>query len=96
MRHPDVLDVCVIGLPHESSGEVPKAFVVVKPNVPKTQEKADEIRAFLDGLVTPYKRLRGGLEFREVIPRGATGKILRRAIRDEVRAEMAKQGGAKL
>ncbi|KAI9030493.1 phenylacetyl-CoA ligase [Hyaloraphidium curvatum] len=86
LRHKDVADSCVIGMPSEEHGEVPRAFVVLKPGVEATKAKEDEVRAFLDGLVSPLKRLRGGVEFVPAIPRNPSGKILRRQIRDEVRA----------
>lgn len=95
LTHPDIADVCVTGIPSEEHGEVPRAFVQLKPGVPATPAKAAEIIAFLDGKVTAYKRLRGGVEFRDVIPRGATGKLLRRQLRDEMKERMAK-GGFKL
>jgi len=94
MTHPDIADVCVTGVPDEAAGEIPRAFVQLKAGAVPSPVKADEIREFLDKKVTNYKRLRGGVEFKDLIPRGATGKLLRRQLRDEVRARVA--GGAKL
>jgi len=38
------------------------------------------IREFVDGKVSPYKRLRGGVEILDEIPKTASGKILRRLL----------------
>lgn len=94
LRHPDVQDSAVIGIPDEMAGELPRAFIVPKPGVAQTPEKLEEIRKFLDGMVSSIKRLRGGIEFMEAIPRNPSGKILRREIRDMVKARDA--GKAKL
>lgn len=66
MKHPDVQDVCVVGIPAEGAGEIPRAFIQLREGVARTNDKAEEIRAFLDGMVTNYKRLRGGVEFRDI------------------------------
>ncbi|KAI9022692.1 hypothetical protein DFJ74DRAFT_101562 [Hyaloraphidium curvatum] len=93
MGHPEVQDACVVGIPSPEHGEVPRAFVVLRPSVPRTDAKAEELRAYLDAKVSPTKKLRGGLEFVDEVPRGATGKILRRQVRDAVRARMAAGAG---
>lgn len=76
LKHPDVQDSAVIGVPSDEHGELPRAYIVLKPGVQESAEKADEIRKFLDGLVTPLKRLRGGVEFRSAIPRNPSGMLL--------------------
>lgn len=87
----------MIGVPSDEHGEIPMAYVVLKAGVEKNAAKAEEIRKFLDGLVSPIKKLRGGVQFRDSIPRNPSGKILRREIRDELKAQMAAaQSKAKL
>eukprot|EP00095_Tigriopus_kingsejongensis_P005252 maker-scaffold353_size198981-snap-gene-0.37 protein:Tk05252 transcript:maker-scaffold353_size198981-snap-gene-0.37-mRNA-1 annotation:"hypothetical protein CAPTEDRAFT_4190" len=73
--HPAVLDVAVIGIPDEKRGEVPRAYVVLRPNQNVTEEVIHE---FVNEEVADYKRLLGGIEFMQVIPKSASGKILRK------------------
>ncbi|KAK0093961.1 hypothetical protein PV326_012231 [Microctonus aethiopoides] len=72
--HENVADAAVIGVPHERYGEVPKAFVVAKPNV-KINEQ--EIKDFVAKQVAKYKQL-GKVVFIDVIPKSQAGKILRK------------------
>ena len=71
------MDAAVVGIPHEYSGEVPKAFIVPKGEVTET-----EIVDFVAKKVAPHKKLRGGVAFVEQIPKTASGKILKRELRD--------------
>lgn len=77
-EHPDILDAVVIGVSHPKCGEVPKAFVVKRPESNITEEI---IQQFVAKQVIKYKQLTGGVQFVEQIPKTATGKILRREIR---------------
>ncbi|XP_074115744.1 putative 4-coumarate--CoA ligase 1 [Cotesia typhae] len=72
--HPAVTDAAVVGVADPRSGEVPKAFVVLKPNQSASTE---DIQNFVKGKVSEYKELRGGVSFMKEIPRNASGKILR-------------------
>ncbi len=74
LSHPAVADVAVIRSPDEDSGEVPKAFVVLK--APATEE---ELMTFVAERVAPYKKVRR-VEFIDVIPKSTTGKLLRRVL----------------
>lgn len=75
--HPDIADAAVIGVPHSVAGELPRAYVVTKN--PSLTEK--EVKDFVAKKVAEYKRLEGGVEFIETIPKNATGKILRRELK---------------
>jgi long-chain acyl-CoA synthetase len=75
--HPGVLEVAVVGVPDEKSGEAVKAFVVKKD--PSLKE-ADVI-AHAKRVLTNYKVPRN-VEFRNELPKTNVGKILRRALRD--------------
>ena len=77
--HPGVLECAVIGLPDERTGESVNLFVVKKdPDL-----TAEELRKFCATQLTHYKIPRR-IEFRAELPKSNIGKILRRALRDEV------------
>lgn len=86
LTHPKIKDAAVIGLPNEASGELPLAFVVKQEGVDVTEK---EIQDFVATNVSNSKRLRGGVRFLEEIPKNASGKILRRVLRELV----VKNGG---
>ncbi|KAL9952227.1 hypothetical protein ACROYT_G039449 [Oculina patagonica] len=77
ITHPNIDDVAVIGVPDLKAGELPKAFVVSRGDV-----TPDDIIKFVAGRVAPHKRLRGGVEFIDQIPKSPSGKILRRHLRN--------------
>jgi acyl-CoA synthetase (AMP-forming)/AMP-acid ligase II len=80
--HPAVADVAVVPTPDPDSGELPKAFVVLKHD---EQATADELMAYVSERVAPYKKVRA-LEFVDAIPKSPTGKILRRVLVERERA----------
>ncbi|KAK2151138.1 hypothetical protein NP493_2671g00000 [Ridgeia piscesae] len=84
VTHPAVADSAVIGAPDERAGELPRAYVVLKPNLHVSE---DELQKFIAERVAPYKQLQGGLEFRKEIPKLAAGKVLRRVLNDELLAD---------
>ncbi len=83
--HPAVADAAVIPSPDEEAGEVPKAFIVLKPGMTAT---AEEIMAFVAERVAPYKKVRR-VAFIEAIPKVPSGKILRRKLVEQERANLA-------
>ncbi len=85
--HPGVMEVAAIGVPDEKSGEAVKIFVVKKdPNL-----SAEALIALCKENLTGYK-IPKHIEFRTELPKTNVGKILRRALRDEELAKLAKDG----
>jgi 4-coumarate--CoA ligase len=78
LTHPQVADAAVVGRPDERSGEVPVGFVVLKAGATASEQ---DIADFVAGQVAHYKQLRH-VEFIDAIPKSASGKILRRMLRD--------------
>ena len=86
ITHPAVLDVAVVRKSDEEAGEVPKAFVVLKPDEASRATTADAIMGWVAERVAPHKRVRH-LEFVDQIPKSASGKILRRVLMDMDKAK---------
>ena len=78
LTHPAVADAAVVGRPDDEAGEVPVGYVVLKDGHQATE---DEVKTFVAGQVAHYKRL-GEVHFIDAIPKSASGKILRRLLRD--------------
>jgi 4-coumarate--CoA ligase len=83
-----VNDAAVIQRPCDASGELPRAYIVLKEPEKETEETKAEIYEWVKERVAPYKRLDGGLVFTETIPKSASGKILRRVLRDALKEEL--------
>jgi acyl-CoA synthetase (AMP-forming)/AMP-acid ligase II len=76
VSHPKVRDAGVIGVRNADGEEVPKACVVADDDL-----DPDELIAYVAERVAPYKRVRE-LEFVDEVPKSASGKILRRVLRE--------------
>jgi long-chain acyl-CoA synthetase len=74
--HPAVREVAVIGIPHPELGEEVGAAIVLKPDA---EAGEDELREFVKALVAAYKYPRR-VWFVDELPKGPTGKILRRKV----------------
>ncbi len=77
MRHPAVLEAAVVGIPDDRWGEVPKAFVTLKPG---RQATAEEITDFCRQHLARFKAPRA-VQFGE-LPKTSTGKIQKFVLRD--------------
>ena len=81
--HPAVAMSAVIGVPDERRGEVPKAFVVARDDAPADRDAlADALRTHVRERLAPHEVPRE-IVFRDDLPRTTTGKIMRRALREE-------------
>jgi len=78
LEHPKIADSAVIPVPDEEAGEIPRAFVVLKPNCSMTEE---EVKKYVADNVAPHKKLRGGVQFIAAVPKSSSGKILRRLLK---------------
>lgn len=81
-QHPEVDQVAVIGVPHEQWGEAIHA-VVRRAEGGSVSEQ--DLIAFAAGRLSGYKKPRS-VEFVEALPTSATGKVLKRDLRDRLRA----------
>lgn len=77
-EHPAVAECAVIGIPDEEFGERALALVVPRPGIPVTEA---ELIAHCDRTIAGYKKPRQ-VEFRAELPRGADGKMHKRALRE--------------
>ncbi len=75
-QHPAVLECAVVGKKDEIGGEIPVAFITPKAD---SQVTGEEIMAFVNSKVAPYKKLRG-VKFVDKIPTLSSGKTARREL----------------
>jgi ribosome assembly protein SQT1 len=88
----------VIPVPDDDAGELPKAYIVKSKSVSPEDSDAvikREIQKHVEKNKARHKWLKGGIEFIDVIPKSASGKILRRLLKDQDRAAR-RQKGAKM
>jgi acyl-CoA synthetase (AMP-forming)/AMP-acid ligase II len=77
-QHPGIAEAAVIGVPHEKWGETVLAFVVCRPSVELSDR---DVIAHCRGLLAHYK-CPTTVEFRETLPRTATGKLQKFKLRE--------------
>jgi fatty-acyl-CoA synthase len=76
---PGVLEAAVVGAPDEKWGEIPVAFVVAQPGVVLSE---DAMQEFLLPRLAKFKMPRQYVFLTEPLPKGGTGKILKRELRE--------------
>ena len=82
LRHPDIQQAAVIGIPDERLGEVGMAFVVGRPGATST---AEDIITWSRDQMANYKVPRV-VRFVDALPLNATGKVIKDALREQVAA----------
>jgi long-chain acyl-CoA synthetase len=78
LKHPDIVDVAVIGVPSEEWGESPMALCVRRPG---TTASEDQVKEWANGQLGKTQRL-VAVEFRDSLPRSTIGKIMKRELRE--------------
>jgi long-chain acyl-CoA synthetase len=78
-RHPAIGECAVVGLPHAEKGEIPAAYVVLRAGASLSTEEFD---AYCRQTMAAYKVPRQ-VEFVATLPKNATGKILKRVLREQ-------------
>jgi fatty-acyl-CoA synthase len=81
-EHPAVLEAAVVGVPDSTWGEVPKALVVLRSG---QQTSAQELIAFCRARMAHFKAPKS-VEFLDSLPKTATGKVQKFALRERYRA----------
>ena len=80
LAHEAVADCAVLGVPDDRAGELPRAYVVLKADTKATE---NEIKSAIAEQVAEYKQLES-VVFVDEIPKSASGKILKRVLRDQL------------
>jgi len=80
LEHPAVLEAAVVGSPDALKGQVPKAFIVLKPDHVGDTDLVAELQNHVKRQLAPYKYPRR-IAFVESLPKTETGKIRRVELR---------------
>jgi acyl-coenzyme A synthetase/AMP-(fatty) acid ligase len=81
IEHPAVQESAAVAKPDAERGEIVKAFVVLKAGFAASDALAKELQEHVKHVTAPYKYPRE-IEFVEELPKNASGKLLRRVLRD--------------
>ncbi len=78
LTHPKIADAAVVGVLDADGEEVPKAFVVLQPGAELSED--DVITFVAERVSPPHKKIRQ-VQFIDLVPKSAAGKILRKDLR---------------
>jgi len=84
LEHPAVRECGVVGKPDAEAGEIPVAFIALRDGFTTCKKMEEELCGFVADRLTRYKQPRE-VHFVEVVPKTASGKILRRELRQLIR-----------
>jgi len=84
LEHPAVKECGVVGRADAAAGEIPVAFVALRDGFAEGKKMEDELCAFVADRLTHYKQPRE-VHFVSLVPKTASGKILRRELRKAIR-----------
>lgn len=85
LGHDKVEDVAVLGVRDDYAGELPKAFVVLKGGATANEGTGRELIKYVKERKVRHKHVKE-IEFIDAIPKSASGKILRRILRDQAKS----------
>lgn len=89
LSHPHIIDAAVIGLRGVvPDSELPRAYVVKRPGKEAERLTKEQVRDYLEERLARYKALTGGVKFVDAIPKNASGKILKKVLREESQKEI--------
>jgi 4-coumarate--CoA ligase len=83
LTHPKIADAAVVPVYSEDdASELPRAYVVANTTIDSAEGFEAEVQEYMANRLASHKRLRGGVFVIDEIPKSASGKILRRVLRD--------------
>ncbi|KAF2456282.1 hypothetical protein BDY21DRAFT_348452 [Lineolata rhizophorae] len=88
LTHPAITDAAVIGVYGPDNTELPRAYVVRAPSSEGQALTEDAVKKLVEESLAKYKWLAGGVVFTDSIPKTASGKILKRLLREQASREL--------
>jgi acyl-coenzyme A synthetase/AMP-(fatty) acid ligase len=82
IEHPSVMESAVVAKPDQERGEIVKAFVVLRQDAVPSDQLVEELQKHVQRVTAPYKYPRQ-IAFVDSLPKNASGKLLRRVLRDQ-------------
>lgn len=90
LSHPQIVDAAVIGVPSSQDGDqLPRAYVVRREGEQGEALTEVEVKQHISSKLARFKHLEGGVMFVPSIPKNASGKILKRILRENAKKEMS-------
>jgi acyl-CoA synthetase (AMP-forming)/AMP-acid ligase II len=90
LSHSNIVDAGVIGVPaNDYDGESPRAYVVRIPGSDSSKLTEEAVKNYVAEKLSKYKRLEGGVVFVDATPKNASGKILKRVLRERAKKELS-------
>ncbi|KAK0118804.1 hypothetical protein ONS95_007684 [Cadophora gregata] len=89
LSHPHIIDAAVIGVKHPSEADVelPRAYVIRRDTPEGKALDEAAVKKHCGERLAKYKELTGGVKFVDAIPKNASGKILKRVLREMAKEE---------
>lgn len=89
LSHPEIVDAAVIGVQFgRDESELPRAYIVRRPGLNGAKLTEKEVKEYSQKRLAKFKSLEGGIKFLDAIPKNASGKILKRILREQAKKEI--------